>query len=114
MNEETAKRISPDTIYSITSAVEPLLFKVTVKVQAFGNSMKPLIQSGEIVTVEPIEGDTEIKKGDIVIARVNGRIYLHKVRAVGHHQFQIASNRGKINGWTNREHVYGRVVSKGP
>ncbi len=31
-----------------------------------GNSMKPLIESGDLVVVEPVKADTPLDEGDIV------------------------------------------------
>lgn len=101
------------TIYNERTAVEPLLMRgATVLVRGTGNSMTPLIKSGEVVEVAPA---TEVKKGDIVLAKVNGRVYLHKVSAIKQRKnstlFQISNNHGHINGWTTE--VYGKVYHDG-
>lgn len=72
--------------------------------------MAGLIEDGQIVTITPVQADTEIRKGDIVLCRVRGREYLHKVLAVSDRGFLIGNNRGGVNGWTM--HVYGRVAIK--
>jgi phage repressor protein C with HTH and peptisase S24 domain len=75
-----------------------------------GNSMSGKIESGQLVTVEPI-GDCEIKAGDIVLCKVNGMQYLHLVKAVSGNRFQIGNNRGRINGWTSRRSIFGIVTN---
>lgn len=76
-----------------------------------GTSMQPLIQSGEQVTVHRLTdpGRVELKPGDVVLARVAGSVYLHKVTAVDHdrRRVQIGNNRGRVNGWTGYAKVYG-------
>lgn len=92
----------------------------TVAVRLHGNSMTPKICSGNLVTIEPLPADGQIKKGDIVFCKVRGSFYLHLVTAtrnlpgarrvplVG--SVQISNNHGHVNGWTKRENVYGRLV----
>lgn len=76
-----------------------------------GNSMVPKIRSGQRVTVSG--GKFDPKKGDIVLCRVAGKIYLHLVSAVSGGRYQISNNRGRVNGWTSRENIYGKVVEVG-
>lgn len=74
-----------------------------------GNSMAPIIKHREPITIEPL-GDHVITKGDIVVARVHGRLFCHLVKAVERDRVQIGNNHGRINGWTTCEHVYGLVT----
>jgi hypothetical protein len=83
----------------------------TVTFRPRGNSMIPLIKSGQEVTVAPITDAVKIEPDSIVLCRVKGRIYLHKVLAVGDNGFLIGNNRGHTNGWTRT--LYGYLVSKG-
>jgi SOS-response transcriptional repressor LexA len=86
---------------------------ITIKPR--GSSMKGKIDSGDLVMIEPIDEETLLCVGDIVLAKVSGKVYLHLVKAIRKNkkstQFQIGNNRGHINGWTNRKSVYGIVVS---
>jgi phage repressor protein C with HTH and peptisase S24 domain len=82
----------------------------TVVFRPRGNSMVPLVESGQLCTVDPI-GDRILEKNDIVLCRVNGAQYLHKVTAVRPGQVQISNNRGRINGWCSLASVYG-ILSK--
>ena len=79
-----------------------------VTVRPKGHSMEPLICSGQAVELCPVRL-TEVQAGDLVLCRVYGSEYLHLVLAVGPRGAQIASARGRINGWTRQ--VFGRVVS---
>jgi len=71
-----------------------------------GNSMSGKIESGAKVTVEPVD-TSKVKKGDIVLCRVNGNEYLHLVKAIQEDRFLIGNNRGGTNGWTSGSHIYG-------
>jgi len=75
-----------------------------------GNSMTGKIESGELVTVAPIDSK-EINVGDIVLCTVHGCDYLHLVKAIQGDRFQIGNNRGRINGWTGPSKIYGKVTN---
>jgi hypothetical protein len=83
----------------------------TVDFRPSGSSMVPLIRSRQLVTVAPVD-PTRVEVGDIVLAKVAGRIYLHLVSAVdtGTGRVQISNNRGRVNGWTNHARVYGICI----
>jgi len=79
----------------------------TVQFRPRGNSMTGKIESGQLCTVSPADPET-LEVGDIVLCKVNGREYLHLVKAVQGKRFQIGNNRGKINGWITGTSIYGR------
>lgn len=81
----------------------------TVQFRPRGNSMTGKINSGQLITVQPILDQT-IRVGDIVLCKVNGTQYLHLVKAIQGERFQIGNNRGRINGWTNRKNIFGIVT----
>ena len=81
----------------------------TVEVNASGNSMTPRIYKGDKVTIIPLSSSDHVDKGDIVLAKVRGRIYCHLVTAVSDNKYQISNNHGHVNGWTSREKIYGKV-----
>ncbi|WP_165228202.1 S24/S26 family peptidase [Aquisphaera insulae] len=74
-----------------------------------GNSMEGKIESGQLCTVEPVDA-ASLQVGDIVLCKVNGREYLHLIKAIQGHRFQIGNNRGRINGWVSAGAIYGRCV----
>lgn len=80
----------------------------TVTFRPRGNSMSGKIESGQLVTVVPM--DREPVVGDIVLCKVGGREYLHLVTAARHGQYQISNNKGFINGWVTASKIYGRVI----
>lgn len=71
-----------------------------------GNSMKPLINSGQKVTVKP---DISMNVGDIVLCKVKGNYYIHLVKSIDEDRYLIGNNRGGINGWTRQ--VFGKVIN---
>ena len=74
-----------------------------------GNSMKGKIESGQLCTVEPVDLSS-LRVGDIVLCKVNGREYLHLIKAIQGERFQIGNNRGRINGWISAGAIFGRCV----
>ena len=82
----------------------------TVQFRPTGNSMRGKIESGQLCTVEPVDPGT-LQVGDIVLCKVNGREYLHLVKAVQGERFQIGNNRGRINGWVGASAIFGRCVA---
>lgn len=90
--------------------IEVLKIGVTVNFRPRGNSMAGKVESGELVTVKPLDYDEELKVGSIVLCRVRGRDYLHLIKAIKGKQYQIGNNRGGINGWVTSNSIYGILV----
>ncbi len=89
-----------------TNHIKKLLAGETIQFKPRGNSMKGKINSGNLVTVEPVNNQ-KLKKGDIVLCKVKGREYLHLIKAIRGKQYQIGNNRGRINGWISIEAIFG-------
>lgn len=83
-----------------------LLDGETFETSEKGNSMTPILMSGEKHTLEPIELK-DVKRGDIVYCKVRGRFFTHLVKAVGAKGCLIGNSHGHNNGWTSL--VYGRL-----
>jgi hypothetical protein len=81
----------------------------TVQFRPRGNSMQGKIESGQLCTVEPVDPAT-LKVGDIVLCKVNGKQYLHLVKAIQGGRFQIGNNRGRLNGWVGANSIYGKCT----
>lgn len=86
----------------------------TVEFRPKGNSMSPKIESGQLVTVEPVKDYAKIKKGDIVFCRVGRNYYVHLVQVaqekMGGMRFQIGNNKGRTNGWIFQDKLFGKVT----
>ncbi|WP_343233266.1 hypothetical protein [Miltoncostaea oceani] len=76
--------------------------------------MTPRIRSGQEVELAPVSDPSTLRTGEIVLVRVGGSTYLHLIRALERDRVQIGNNHGRVNGWTSRASVYGRVVRIGP
>lgn len=76
-----------------------------------GNSMTGRIESGQLCTVAPLTKHTELQIGDVVLCKVGGKQYLHLIKDVNGNKYLIGNNHGRINGWTDRRHIYGRLIS---
>jgi signal peptidase I len=79
-----------------------------VTVRPRGTSMEPLIRSGQLVILKPVDHD--LKPGEIVLATVGRSIFLHKVLAVDGDRVQIGNNKGGVNGWAHRSNVHGYLA----
>ncbi len=95
-----------------TAYIEKLKRGTTVKFRPRGGSMKGKIESGQLVTVIPLDRDLET--GDVVLCRVKGSEYLHLVKAIDGDRYQIGNNRGGINGWVSKDAIFGRCVRVEP
>ena len=81
----------------------------TVSFRPRGNSMAGKVESGQLCTVAPVD-PAALRVGDVVLCKVNGREYLHLVKAIQGPRFQIGNNRGRVNGWITGRSIYGRCV----
>lgn len=83
----------------------------SVTLRPKGNSMTPIIKSGQRIVLAPVDSQ-DVRVGDAVLAKVKGRYFIHKVTAIGDDgRFQISNNHGHVNGWSRQ--VYGRVTEIG-
>lgn len=89
--------------------VEKLEAGETFETSEKGNSMVPLIKSGQKHILAPLKTWEDAEVGDIVYCKVSGSFYTHLVKAKDPPKgLQIGNNKGRINGWTKR--VYGKVI----
>lgn len=93
-----------------TGHIERLRAGETVSFRPRGNSMTGKIESGQLCTVKPVDAD-RLNVGDIVLCKVNGREYLHLIKAIQGSRFQISNNRGRINGWVSANSIFGKLDS---
>lgn len=75
-----------------------------------GNSMVPIIKHRQPVRLEPVNTDL-LEIGDVVLAKVGGNMYTHKISGLRKGEVQISNNRGRVNGWTKLHNVYGIVTA---
>jgi SOS-response transcriptional repressor LexA len=87
--------------------IEELKTNGTGKMKVFGQSMKPKIFSGSLLTFKP---QAEYEIGDIVFCKVKGRfidahLITKKDKTKG---YMISNNHGYENGWTKT--IFGKVI----
>jgi len=92
-----------------TYYIEKLKKGEKVQFRPRGNSMKGKVNSGQLVTVEPMQNYTP-KIGDVVLCKVNGNQYLHLIKAIQGERYQIGNNIGRINGWIGRNSIFGICI----
>lgn len=96
-------------------AAEEMMKGKTGRITGIGNSMTPILKSRQPVIVSPIDENTILDKNDIVFCKVKGNYYLHKICSMrvvegNKEQFLIGNNHGHMNGWINKNKVYGKVT----
>ena len=83
----------------------------TCIIVGFGQSMTPILKSGQPVNVIPITTETKLNENDIVFCKVAGHFYLHKISAIKNNKtYQISNNHGHVNGWISKSQIYGKVI----
>ncbi len=92
--------------------IEELRTTGQVICRPFGRSMEPIIMSGQRVRIQATD-EEYIEKGDVILCKVNGQHYLHKVLKIANGQFLIGNNHGKKNGWIKFCDIYGKVTKIG-
>lgn len=93
--------------------IEKLRAGDEVQFRPRGHSMTGRIESGDLVTVRPVD-TTTLEVGDIVLCKVRGTEYLHIVKGTKGDEFLIGNNRGRINGWISGKQIFGKCVSVEP
>jgi hypothetical protein len=94
----------------VTDARDGLRRGETVRVRPTGGSMRGRIESGQLVTIAPVD-PADVNAGDVVLVAWRGGFLLHLVKEVKGDQLLIGNNVGKVNGWAPRAAVLGRVVA---
>ena len=83
------------------------------KITGYGQSMTPILKSGQSVICEPVKDETKLEKKDIVLCKVKGHYYLHLIWAIRNDkEYLIGNNHGHPNGWVSRNQIFGKVVEK--
>ena len=67
------------------------------------------IESRQLCTVQSVDSST-LEVGDVVLCKVKGREFLHKITATRGVEFQIGNNKGRVNGWVSTNAIFGKCV----
>lgn len=93
----------------VNEALKELNEGRTVRVRPHGGSMRGRIESGQLVTLVPVNPAT-VKVDDVVLVRWKGNYLLHLVKEIRGEEFLIGNNVGKINGWVPQSAIHGLVA----
>ncbi len=74
----------------------------SVRVRPYGNSLRGIIKSGQLVELVPSEFNS-IQTGDVVLVKWEKHYLLNKVIEIGKDTLLIGNNRGKIQGWVGKK-----------
>lgn len=99
-----------NVINNIVEAVEWLKMGRKVARFEFGDSMMPILKSGEYCVIEPLNDLNSVNIGDAVLCEVNGYLMTHMVvskstSAKDSPYFLIGTTSMYVYGWTNK--IYG-------
>jgi hypothetical protein len=74
--------------------------------------VKGRVESGQLVTVEPIKDYALLEVGDIVLCKVGAAEYLHLIKSIIRpgEMFMIGNNRGHTNGQAGAGRIFGKCV----
>ncbi len=97
-----------------TVAHAALVLGQSVQVRPRGDSMRPRINDGDLVTLEPCRPE-DLVPGDIVLARVRGwLLVLHQIVEREPDRLLIGTVSGRVDGWIAADDIFGRVVQVRP
>jgi hypothetical protein len=78
-------------------------------VHPVGGSMRGRIESGQPVTISPVD-PADVRVDDVVLVAWKGNHLLHLAKEAAADQLLIGNNLAKTNGWVPRSAVAGRVT----
>ncbi|WP_448641786.1 hypothetical protein [Geodermatophilus sp. URMC 63] len=79
---------------------------------AIGTSMRPAVRAVQRVRLRPPEAAEQLA-GQVVLVRVGGRWWLHRVVDEADGRALVAADNGMVNGWTDRAEVAGVLLDRG-
>ena len=94
----------------VNDARKELIAGREVQVRPVGGSMRGRIESGQLVTLAPVE-PSAVQPNDVVLVEWCGNYLLHLVKEIRDGQLLIGNNLGKVNGWVPASAAVGRVVA---
>lgn len=83
-----------------------------VQVRPSGGSMRGRIESGQLVTLAPVD-PSDIRVDDVVLVEWKGNYVLHLVKEINGSEFLIGNNLGKVNGWVPSSAIVAKVTGVG-
>jgi signal peptidase I len=91
-------------------------------IKSIGTSMSPLIKDGDIVLYNEfkfpyppfVKGEKRgiLKRGDMVVYKMNDKIYIHRIVSVENGRFIVSNDDNLEKHIIEKEQILGRVVSR--
>ena len=81
----------------------------SARVRPRGHSMSGVIEDNQEVCIEPVD-PSDVQAGDVVFLAWKQSYLLHIVYELDGEQVLIGNARGRMNGWTDRSAILGRVA----
>ena len=100
-----------------------LLSGRSVQFRSPGDSLKPMVRSGDVTMWEPVRDYSKLKVGEVVSCRVqeSNLFYGHMIHHIdvweGGEQYWLIGNMKnppRINGWCYAKHIYGHLKEVSP
>ena len=99
-----------------------LLSGRSVQFRSSGNSLYPMVRSGDVTMWEPVRDHSLLEVGEVVFCAVqpNSRFYGHMIHKIGkwnevtHWEIGNMKEPPRINGWCLAEHIFGRLMEVSP
>ena len=88
-----------------------------------GNSLWPMVKSGDVAIYEPVVDHSLLTVGEVVFCRVqtSNRFYAHMIHKIEYwkdgSRYWVIGNMAEppvINGWCAAKHIYGRLMEVSP
>lgn len=106
-----------EVVQDIEEAKLSVLNGKTVARYEFGDSLFPLVHSGEYLKLVPLAETEKIEPKDIVLCEVHGCLMAHMIYTAtkfnNKEYYFIASTHGTFYGWTPREKIYAKCYPFG-
>ena len=100
-----------------------LLSGRSAQFRSSGNSLYPLVRSGDVSMWEPVSDHDTLELGDVVFCQVQegDRFYAHMIQKIEYwkdgSRYWLIGNMADppiINGWCAAKHIYGRLMEVSP
>lgn len=105
-----------EIVQDIEDAIDAVIGGKTITRYEYGDSLMPLVYSGEYLKITPLEDYKQLHVGDIVLCIVRGYAMTHMVMKIDYDKKEalIASTCGDIYGWTKFHYIFGKCESFNP
>jgi hypothetical protein len=90
-----------------TTSIECLQQGKAVPLTVTGGQLAPKVPVGTILTLSPVNDDTTLKPGDIVLCRVDDRDRLLLVKSISVGRVKLGTPTKPLDGWASRASIFG-------